>query len=211
MHAPNSLFTDAAAATVLVYEAPEADVMLRRPRKPGKDRLVDWRLMLQTYGFIGIIETVCSFSMAYWYLERQGIPFSALWFQYGTLPDNLDPEYVAAKLIEASSVYFINLVVMQWFNLLACRTRRLSIFQHPPLFNKHTQNWYLFPAMLFALCMAFFWLYIPSILEVLGTSNVPVEHFFLPASFGLGVLFLDEARKYGVRRWPNGLLAKLAW
>jgi sodium/potassium-transporting ATPase subunit alpha len=54
--------------------------MRRRPRKPGKDRLVDWRLMLQTYGFIGIIETVCSFAMAYWYLERQGILFSALWF-----------------------------------------------------------------------------------------------------------------------------------
>ena len=185
--------------------------MLRRPRKPGQDRLVDWRLMLQTYGFIGIIETVCSFSMAYWYLERQGIPFSALWFQYGTLPANLDPEYVAGKLNEASSVYFINLVVMQWFNLLACRTRRLSIFQHPPLFNKETQNWYLFPAMLFALCMAFFWLYIPAIQNVLGTMNVPAEHFFLPATFGLGVLFLDEARKYAVRKWPSGFFAMLAW
>jgi len=56
---------------------------------------------------------------------------------------------------EASSIYFVNLVVMQFFNLLAVRTRRLSIFQQPPLFNKETQNWLLFPAMLFALCMIF--------------------------------------------------------
>lgn len=167
--------------------------------------------MLQSYGFVGVIETVCSFAMAYWYLERNGVPFSALWFQYGNLPPNLDPSYVANLLNEASSVYFINLVVMQWFNLMAVRTRRLSIFSHPPLFNKATQNYYLFPAILFALVMAFFWLYIPAIQDTLGTTRVPVENFFLPMAFGIGVLFLDEARKYCVRKWPKGGLAWCAW
>jgi magnesium-transporting ATPase (P-type) len=185
--------------------------MLRLPRKPGKDRLVDWRLILQAYGFIGVIETICSFTMAYWYLEREGIPFSALWFQYGNLPKDLDPDYVAGKLNEASSVYFVSLVVMQWFNLLAVRTRRLSIFQQPPILNRNTRNWHLLPAILFALIMAIFWLYIPAIQDVLGTTSVPIEHFFLPAAFGLGIILLDEARKYAVRRWPTGLLAKLAW
>jgi sodium/potassium-transporting ATPase subunit alpha len=149
--------------------------------------------------------------MAYWFLERRGVPFSALWFQYGNLPSNLDPNYVAMLLNEASSVYFINLVVMQWFNLMAVRTRRLSIFSHPPLFNKETQNYYLFPAILFALAMAFLWLYIPGIQNTLGTSNVPVENFFLPMAFGLGGLFLDESRKYCVRKWPKGFLARVAW
>ena len=167
--------------------------------------------MLQAYGFIGILETVSSFAISYWYLQRNGIPFYALWLQYGSLPDTIDPDYAAARLKEASSVYFVNLVVMQWFNLLAVRTRRLSIFQHPPLFNKATQNWLLFPAMGFALCMAIFWLYIPQLQDVLSTSQVPVEQFFLPAAFGLGILFLDEARKYAVRRWPKGLLGRAAW
>lgn len=167
--------------------------------------------MLQTYGFIGVIETTASFAMSYWYLQRKGIPFSALWFKYGVLPDNIDADYAAARLAEASSIYFVNLVVMQWFNLLAVRTRRLSIFQHPPLFNKRTQNWYLFPAMAFALVMAIFWLYVPKFQSVLSTSQVPAEHFFLPATFGIGILFLDEARKWGVRKWPNSFLAKCAW
>lgn len=39
--------TDCAAATALAYEKPEADVLLRKPRDAKKDRLVDWRLMLQ--------------------------------------------------------------------------------------------------------------------------------------------------------------------
>jgi sodium/potassium-transporting ATPase subunit alpha len=105
-------FTDCAAATVLAYEAPEADVLLRKPRKPTKDRLVDWQLMLQSYGFIGVIETVTSFAMSYWYLQRSGISFGDLWFQYGNLPASIDPDYSTARLNEASSIYFVNLVVM---------------------------------------------------------------------------------------------------
>lgn len=167
--------------------------------------------MAQSYGLIGVLETVASFSMSYWYLERNGIDFKYLWFQYGALPDTLDPDYVATKLSEASSIYFVNLVVMQWFNLMAIRTRRLSIFQHPPLFNQATSNWKLFPAIGFALVMAIFWLYIPAFHDVLGTTQVPVEHFFLPATFGLGILFIDEARKWAVRNWPHGLFAKCAW
>jgi sodium/potassium-transporting ATPase subunit alpha len=204
-------FTDCAAATVLAYEAPEADVLLRPPRKPKKDRLVNWKLMLQAYGFIGVLETVSSFAMAYWYLQRSGIPFSILWFGFGAVPSDIDPDYYNDRLNEASSVFFVNLVVMQWFNLMAVRTRRLSIFQHPPAFNKRTQNLLLFPAILFAFCMAIFWLYIPQLQVVLGTSNVPVEHYFLPMAFGIGILCLDELRKATVRRWPNGLLAKCAW
>ncbi|MCJ1358879.1 MAG: hypothetical protein MMC33_008879 [Icmadophila ericetorum] len=204
-------FTDCFAATVLAYEKPEADVLLRKPRDPRTDRLVDWQLMLQAYGFVGIIETLSSFAMAYWYLQRNGITFSDLWFQYGNTPAGLDPTFIAARLNEASSIYFVNLVVMQWFNLMAVRTRRLSIFSHPPAFNPETQNLYLFPAILFALAMAVFWLYIPQLQSALGTSMVPAQQFFLPATFGFGVLILDEARKAGVRRWPEGLLAKCAW
>lgn len=203
--------TDCAAATTLALEKPEADVLLRKPRDPKKDRLVDWRLLLQAYGFIGIMECVCSFSMAYWHCERRGVPFSALWFTYGNYPADLDPAFVMQVLNEASSIYFVNLVVMQFFNLLAIRTRRLSIFQHPPLFDRRTQNWPLFPAMAFAVAIIFIFCYIPGIQGPIGSTQVPVEYFFLPVAFGLGLLSLDECRKYLVRRYPTGLLAKCAW
>jgi len=94
---------------------------------------------------------------------------------------------------------------------MSIRTRRLSIFQHPPAFNKRTQNLLLFPAIAFALGVAIFWLYIPKLQSVLNTSRVPVEHFFLPAAFGLGILCLDELRKAAVRRWPHGWIARCAW
>lgn len=94
---------------------------------------------------------------------------------------------------------------------MAIRTRRWSIFQHPPAFNRNSQNLALFPAIAFALVMAIFWLYVPVFQEVLGTSKVPPEHYFLPMAFGLFILIMDEGRKYMIRKYPNGILAKAAW
>ncbi|KAF5988503.1 K, P-type ATPase (mediates high-affinity potassium or sodium uptake) [Fusarium bulbicola] len=204
-------FTDCAAATMLSYEKPEADVLIRPPRNIKKDRLVNWQLILQAYGVNGVLQTFASFAMAFWYLQRQGIPFSELWFSFGKLPAGIDPDYYLAKTNEASSIYFVNLVVMQWFNLMAARTRRLSIFQHPPLFNPNTQNWYLFPAIIFSLAMAIFWLYIPPLQPVLGTTPVPVEHWFLPFAFGIFQLLLDEApmESFPFERLPTELKIKI--
>jgi sodium/potassium-transporting ATPase subunit alpha len=59
--------------------------------------------------------------------------------------------------------------------------------------------------------MAIFWLYVPKFQEVLQTAAVPVEHWFLPMTFGMAILLLDEGRKYIVRRWPTSLVARIAW
>lgn len=131
-------FTDCAAATAIAYEKPEADVLLRPPRNARNDRLVDWKLILHAYGFIGLLESVSSFAMSYWYAQRRGVPFSVLWFGFGRSPDGMPLNSYTDILNIASSIYFINLVVMQWFNLFAVRTRRISTFS-----NRF--NWYVQP------------------------------------------------------------------
>lgn len=204
-------FTDCAAAITLAYEKPEADLLLRPPRNTRKDRLVDTKLIFHAYFLVGMLECFLSFTMAFWYMQRKGVPFTALWLKFGDLDPQYDPYYVTAVANEASSVYFVTLVIMQLFNLLATRTRRLSIFQQPPILNKETQNLLLFPAMLFAIVIVFIFCYIPSLQRTIATTQVSVEYWFLPAAFGLGLLMLDEGRKYAVRTWPKGFFAKIAW
>ena len=104
--------TDCAAATALAYEKPEADVLTRPPRNAKKDRLVDWKLILQAYGFVGVIESISSFAMAYWYAQRQGLRFSSLWFGFGEIENGFTKAEQNAILNTASSIYFVNLVVM---------------------------------------------------------------------------------------------------
>lgn len=94
--------TDCAAATALAYEKPEADVLTRPPRNAKKDRLVNWKLVLQAYGFIGVLETVSAFAMGYWYLQRNGIPFSTLWFGFGAVPVGMSQDTYNGLLNTAS-------------------------------------------------------------------------------------------------------------
>ena len=59
--------------------------------------------------------------------------------------------------------------------------------------------------------MAIFFLYVPKFHGVLQTAVVPAEHWFLPMASGMGILLLDEGRKWCLRRWPKGWVGKLAW
>jgi len=143
--------TDCAAAMTLVFEKPEADLLTRPPRNRRTDRLANPKLILHAYCFIGMIECTSSMAMAFWSIQRAGIPFSVIWFSFGNYPAEYDPDVVNAAFNQGSSIYFVNLVIMQFFNLMATRTRRLSILTQPPIIRKSTANYYLFPAMAFAL------------------------------------------------------------
>ncbi|PBK66842.1 calcium ATPase [Armillaria solidipes] len=203
------VFTDVSPALSMVNEKPEADLLLRRPRDRKKDRLINWKLLLHAYFFLGLIETVTSMVGAFYFgFQRNGVPFSALWLKYGDY--DADPALVQELTNKAQSIYFFNLVIMQWFNLLATRTRRLSLFQQNPLGSK-TRNVFIFPAMAAALTIACFFSYIPWFQKVLLTRGVSVEFYFLPIAYGVGMLFLDEARKWWNRRRPSSFLARISW
>ncbi|KAG9084053.1 hypothetical protein FRC06_004255 [Ceratobasidium sp. 370] len=170
--------TDVLPALSLALEKPEQGLLSRRPRNVKTDRLADWRLLTHAYLFLGVIESLCAMSMSFWYLQRNGVPFSDLVLGFGNWP-TLDAE----KLSKAQSVYFITLVIMQWGNLLATRTRKLSILQHRP-----SGNWYIFPAMACALVIGIFFSYVPFFQRTFLTRGIPVEHYFLPLAFGAGIL-----------------------
>jgi sodium/potassium-transporting ATPase subunit alpha len=143
--------TDCLAAMTMVFEKPEADLLTRPPRNQKTDRLANPRLIFHAYGVIGVIECLTSMAMAFWSIQRAGFPFSTIVFAFGDYPSQYDPDALSNAFNKASSIYFVNLVIMQFFNLMCVRTRRLSILQQPPILNKRTQNYYLFAAMVFAL------------------------------------------------------------
>ncbi len=167
--------TDVLPALSLAYEEAEDGLLTRPPRDVKKDRLVDWKLLVHAYLVVGMLECLCAMSMAFWYMQRQGVYFSDLVLAYGAWKNGLTNDRVNEVLYVAQSIYFFTLVVgppralwrpncswfsiqiMQWGNLLATRTRRLSIFQHPPIFNKAGKgNWRIIPAMLAALAFCLF-------------------------------------------------------
>ncbi|EMD41764.1 hypothetical protein CERSUDRAFT_42386 [Gelatoporia subvermispora B] len=193
--------TDVIPALSMCLEPPEVGLLERKPRNVKTERLADWRLLLHAYAFLGVLESLCAMSMSLWYLQRNGIPFSSLILGFGNWP-GLDDEL----LFRAQSVSFFTLVLMQWGNLFSTRGRKLSIFQHTP-----ASNWYVVLAAATSLSLGIFFSYVPWFQNIFQTRGVPVEFFFIPLTFALGLLFLDESRKYCVRRYPSSWIAKLAW
>lgn len=47
--------TDVLPALSLIFEKPEANLLLRKPRSRQHDRLADWKLLLHAYFFLGLL------------------------------------------------------------------------------------------------------------------------------------------------------------
>jgi sodium/potassium-transporting ATPase subunit alpha len=136
------VFTDLCPSMALMMEKPEAGLLTRPPRRPKQDRLANGKLLLQAYSFIGLMEMLSSMFMFYLYMSMNGIPPSKVFLSFSNLnsPDGY-MGYTADQITQfvntAQSVYFVNLVICQWGNVLSARTRRLSITQANPLWGKY--------------------------------------------------------------------------
>ena len=65
------VLTDVCPALSLMLEKPEKNLLKRPPRKES-NHLVDWKLMFQAYLFIGLLQTVFSHCLFFWYLQWYG-------------------------------------------------------------------------------------------------------------------------------------------
>ncbi|KAK4685419.1 hypothetical protein P7C73_g4728, partial [Tremellales sp. Uapishka_1] len=204
------VLTDVTPAISLCFEKPETGVLTRPPRDTKTEKLVDFKLLTHAYFVLGLLESLCAMSMAFWYLQTKGFRFRDLVLSYGGIPAQYNVDDYNEAVRVAQSIYFFTLVGMQWGNLLATRTRRLSIFQQNPFFGPKRNLW-IPPAMVTSVGLLFFLSYVPFFQRIFGTRGVPVEHIFLPFVFALGILFMDEARKFWVRKYPKGVLGRMAW
>ncbi|RCK62401.1 Potassium-transporting ATPase alpha chain 2 [Candida viswanathii] len=125
--------TDCVGSIVLAYESAESNLLKKKPRVVTGERLVNFKLLFHAYFCVGTFYTFTSFLVAFLNLTRRGLKFDQFALSFGSYEDipNID------NLINmSSSIYFVNLIIMQMFNLLTLRTRHLSFFQHSILKNK---------------------------------------------------------------------------
>jgi sodium/potassium-transporting ATPase subunit alpha len=209
------VLTDLCPSMAIMMEKPEAGLLDRPPRSPKKDRLVNSRLLLHAYGFIGLMEMLSSHFLFFLYLGMNGLGPSKIFFSFSDLmnPDGymgFTNAEIVSMVNTAQSIYFVNLVICQWGNVLATRTRRLSIIQANPLWGPN-QNLWLFAAMCGSLAIALIILYVPVFNIYLDTSPIPVKFWFIPFGWAAFIVTMDEIRKLLARKYPNSLFGRLAW
>nr|CAD7447538.1 unnamed protein product [Timema bartmani] len=204
------LGTDMLPAISYAYEEAESDIMKRPPRKTGVDKLVNSRLIAMAYGQIGPIQAVAGFFSYFIIMSENGfLPGKLLGIRekwdsksINDLIDSYGQEwtYQSRKELEFTchTGFFVTIVVVQWVDLIICKTRRSSIFHHG------MRNWMMNFSLIFETALAAFLAYTPGMDK--GLKMFPLKfHWWLAAvPFMICMWIYDETRRYILRRNPGG-------
>jgi len=204
------LGTDMVPAISLAYEKAESDIMKRKPRDPLHDKLVNQRLISMAYGQIGFIQASAGFftyliimaENGFWPSRLLGIRKAWDSKSVNDLEDSYGQEwtYQQRKTLEFTchTAFFVSIVIVQWTDLIICKTRRNSLFQ------QGMRNWMLNFGIIFETVLAAVLSYTPGLDK--GLNMYPLKFmWWLPAMpFMVLILVYDECRKTLLRKYPGG-------
>jgi len=204
------LGTDMIPAISMAYEEPESDIMKRMPRNPFTDKLVNERLISVAYGMIGMIQACAGFFVYAVILGENGfLPHQLFGLRrswdakaINDLKDSYGQEwtYRDRKILEYTchTAFFVAIVVVQWADLIICKTRKNSVFQ------QGMKNWIMNFGLVFETLLAAFLSYTPGMDKGLKMYPLKLNWWFPAVPFSLLIFVFDEIRKLLLRQYPGG-------
>jgi calcium-translocating P-type ATPase len=172
------LGTDMLPALGLGAAKPEPGNMSRPPR-PRNERLLNWRLLLHAYAFLGVMEAVVSMAAYFFVLHRGG-------WQWGERLASQDPLYLQATTACLSAI-----IVAQIVNVFLCKTPERSVFG-VGLFDNRIILWGIALEIILILGIDYtVWGNM-----VFGTQPIALEVWLFILPFALAMLLLEELRKF---------------
>ena len=203
------LGTDIVPAISLAYELPESDIMKRSPRNPYTDKLVGSKMIFMSFGEIGVIQAFAGFfaylviMAEHGFLPRRLIGLRRSWdsASINDLTDSYGQEwtYQDRKALEYTchTAFFISIVIVQWTDVIICKTRRLSVF------DQGMKNWKLNFALLFETALAIFLSYTPGMDKALRMYPLRWSWWLPAMPFSFIIFVYDEVRKLLLRKLPG--------
>merc|ERR1719392_595373 len=200
------LGTDMVPAISMAYEQAESDIMKRPPRNPFTDKLVNERLISMAYGQIGMIQASAGFFVYFVILAENGFrPMKLFGIRkewdsqaINDLEDSYGQEwtYRDRKILEYTchTAFFVSIVIVQWADLIICKTRMNSVFQ------QGMKNWVMNFGLVFETLLAAFMSYTPGMDKGLKMYPLKFSWWFPAVPFSLLIFVYDECRKTLLRR-----------
>ncbi|CAF1297538.1 unnamed protein product [Adineta steineri] len=208
------VLNDLIISLALASEKPETEIMFRPPSNRKNDHLLNMKLLVHAYLFIGNLECFSAFFCFCYYWIDNGISFYSFMFTYeyfgNNLPRAYNPEEINQMINVSQSVYYCSLCIFQIFNYFSTRTRYASIFQHSPFWGQN-RNWFALVAIMVSISVVLIFTQVTWFSEIFSTAPVPAKYVMPTIGFGIGWLAIDELRKLCVRKFPHSIIAKIAW
>jgi sodium/potassium-transporting ATPase subunit alpha len=115
-------------------------------------------------------------------------------------------------LQHSQGAYFISIIVVQWADLLICKTRRLSIV------TQGMSNTFMNFGLMFETLLGAYLSYIEA-LQYLGTRPLRFTHWMCAIPFSMAIFLYDETRKYLMRatteitfdKMTGAIISKPGW
>jgi len=174
--------TDTLTALGLGVERPSPRAM-RRPPRSQDERLLDRRLALRAYLFLGLIEAAATMAAFFFVLYAGG-------WKYGQQLSTHDPLYLQATTAALSAI-----IVLQMVNAFVCRSASRSIFSTGILGNR-----LLIAGVVLEIVLILVINYTPWGNLVLGTAPLAAAVWVFILPFAAGMIALEELRKLIVRQ-----------
>jgi sodium/potassium-transporting ATPase subunit alpha len=123
---------------------------------------------------------------------------SNCWVSNGDAPDPVCWN-AAEALLYAQTAFFLSIIVVQWSDILACKTRTLS------LKNQGMRNNFLSFGLFFETTLGALLCYVPFLQDALFTRPIYFVHWCAPMPFAIFILSYDELRKLLMRNLTGDL------
>ena len=174
--------TDSVTALGLGIEQPHPQAMQRPPRSQNQ-RLMNLPLALRAYLFLGLIEAAAALAAFFFVLKSGG-------WTYGERLASTNPVYLSATAACLSAI-----IVMQSVNVFLCRSAVQSVFTRS-IFN----NRLILCGVALEIVSLLLIDYTPWGNLLLETAPVPAQLWLLVIPCALGMVAIEELRKWVVRR-----------
>jgi sodium/potassium-transporting ATPase subunit alpha len=106
---------------------------------------------------------------------------------------------------KAQTMFLLSIIMVQWADLLICKTRMLSIFQ------QGMSNWVLNTGLLEETILGLILAYVPFLQVAFTTSNLDAVNFLYPLPFVFVIWVYDETRKYILRNNIGGVVYRYTY
>ncbi len=156
---------------------PEPGIMSRPPRS-RKERLIDWRLLVRAYLFLGMLEAIVSMAAYFFVLHTGG-------WHWGQDLNARDPLYLQATTACLSAI-----IVMQIVNVFLCKTPGRSVF-NVKMFDNPIILWGIVVEIALILSID----YTDWGNRIFGTLPIAQDVWLFILPFALLMLMLEELRK----------------
>lgn len=181
--------TDIWTAIAFAWQPAESDLMDRPPRHPKRDHMVNGGVLLYSYGYVGVVQSVTCWFVFLFVMPRMFELF---------LEDKHPSEYTVQDTqatLAGSTAYYWTLVLGQVGAALATTTTKQSLFQYG------TPNHWLNACIVLEILLALLVMLASPFQRLFRTRNL-ADYQLAAGLLGFAVVgILEEMRKFWVRRW----------